>query len=219
MLHFDFFEWLRYTSMNDAGRRNQRSKLFNLKSSSTKSAFSQEEISSPGEMLETQMASIHVAFPNSFELFYIVLFFIAFINKEGGNKNSLSIKIHLTIFTAFSSVWLLVLVLDGVSKHGEVGGDLVEKLEQGLLWQLVHVTRLEASGGSTLRTPVLPGKLQGGPLVFTHSQTVAGLVNLMRLMSATCGASEATPLPSSRTLWHIGKAVGRPWWTSLNSSR
>ena len=92
------------------------------------------------------------------------------------------------------------MVLDGVSKHGEVGGDLVEKLEQGLLWQLVHVTRLEASGGSTLRTPVLPGKLQGGPLVFTHSQTVAGLVNLMRLMSATCGASEATPLPSSRTL-------------------
>ena len=90
--------------MNDAGRRNQRSKLFNLKSSSTKSAFSQEEISSPGEMLKTQMASLHVAFPNSFELFYIVLFFIVFINKEGGNKNSLSIKIHLTIFTAFSSV-------------------------------------------------------------------------------------------------------------------
>ena len=102
------------------------------------------------------------------------------------------------------------MVLDGVSKHGEVGGDLVEKLEHGLLWQLVQVSSLEAAG--TLWTPVLPGQLQGSPLVFTHSQTGGAKVNLMSLMiPPTCGVSEATPRPSSRTLSHIGKAVGRPW--------
>ena len=91
------------------------------------------------------------------------------------------------------------MVLDGVSKHGEVGGDLVEKLEQGLLWQLVHVARLEAS--RTLWTSVLPGKLQGRPLVFSDSQTVGWRVNLIGLTDVfTCAASEATPQPSSRTL-------------------
>ena len=102
------------------------------------------------------------------------------------------------------------MVLDGVSKHGEVGGDLVEKLEHGLLWQLVQVSRLEAAG--TLWTPVLPGQLQGSPLVFTHSQTGGGKGQFDESEGdSTCGASEATPRPSSRTLSHIGKAVGRPW--------
>ena len=79
-------------------------------------------------------------------------------------------------FTSFSQPFIyltvLVLVLGGVPKHVEVGGDPVEELEQGLLRQLVQVSRLEAA--STLWTPVLPRQFQGRPLVFTHSQTVMG---------------------------------------------
>ena len=95
------------------------------------------------------------------------------------------------------------MVLDGVSKHGEVGGDLVEKLEHGLLWQLVQVSRLEAAG--TLWTPVLPGQLQGSPLVFTHSQTGGARVNLMSL-KVTPPVEQVRPLLGQvLVLYHISE--------------